>query len=301
MIDRRRLLLGVGALASTWPSPNAKAGPLPLTFGERELEVPGEKLARRCLLLVPGAPEATRRVVVLFHGLAETSSEAVGIRAWADRYGLVAAAARLANPPVGRTVTQPVLLTDSRLGELNSGLAAEPYRGIAVACPYTPNVFRQPSTPLALDRYAAWIADGLLPELRKILPLPDGPSAIGVDGVSLGGYVSLEVFLRRPEAFGAVGALQAAIGENLTDYYATRFKAALDRVGPRPLRIATTAWDKERPTSERLVKRLRAHDVAVTLDNSPGGHDQGFLREAGSLELLYYYDRTLPRAARKPG
>ncbi|HSU41551.1 MAG TPA: hypothetical protein VLJ38_18365, partial [Polyangiaceae bacterium] len=181
------------------------------------------------------------------------------------------------------------------------GLAAEPYRGIAVACPYTPNVFRQPSTPLALDRYAAWIADGLLPELRKILPLPEGPSAIGVDGVSLGGYVSLEVFLRRPEAFGAVGALQAAIGENLTDYYATRFKAALDRVGPRPLRIATTAWDKERPTSERLVARLRAHDVPVTLDNSPGGHDQGFLREAGSLELLYYYDRTLPRAPRKPG
>jgi pimeloyl-ACP methyl ester carboxylesterase len=291
----------VGALASTWSAPDAKAGPLPLTFGERELEVPGEKLARRCLLLVPSAPEATRRVVVLFHGLAETSSEAVGIRAWADRYGLVAAAARLANPPVGRTVTQPVLLTDSRLGELNRALAAEPYRGIAVACPYTPNVFRQPSTPLALDRYAAWIADGLLPELRKILPLPDGPSAIGVDGVSLGGYVSLEVFLRRPEAFGAVGALQAAIGENLTDYYATRFRAALDRVGPRPLRIATTAWDKERPTSERLVKRLRAHDVAVTLDNSPGGHDQGFLREAGSLELLYYYDRTLPRAPSKPG
>jgi len=301
MIDRRRFLVGVGALASTLPAPDTQAGPLALTFGERELEVPGEKLARRCLLLVPSAPEATRRVVVLFHGLAETSSEAVGIRAWADRYGLVAAAARLANPPVGRTVTQPVLLTDARLGELNRGLAEEPYGGIAVACPYTPNVFRQPSTPLALDRYSAWIADGLLPELRKILPLPDGPSAIGIDGVSLGGYVSLEVFLRRPDAFGAVGALQAAIGENLTDYYATRFKAALDRVGPRPLRIATTAWDKERPTSERLASRLRAHDVPVTLASSPGGHDQGFLREAGSLELLYYYDRTLPRAPGKPG
>lgn len=300
MIDRRRLLLGLGALAPMLSASHAKAGPLALTFGERELEVPGEKLARRCLLLVPSAPEATRRVVVLLHGLAETSSEAVGIRAWADRYGLVAAATRLVNPPVERTVTQPVLLTDARLGELNRALAADPYRGVAVACPYTPNVFRQPSTPMALDRYAAWLADGLLPELRQSLPLPDGPSAIGLDGVSLGGYVSLEVFLRRPDAFGAVGALQAAIGDNLSDYYATRFKSALDRVGPRPIRIATTSWDKERPTSEHLVARLRAHDVPVTLENSPGGHDQGFLREAGSLELLYYYDRTLPRAHGKP-
>src|SRR6185369_3708072 len=124
LIDRRRLLLGLGALASTLPALHSQAGPLPLTFGERELEVPGEKLARRCLLLVPSAPEATRRVVVLFHGLAETSSEAVGVRAWADRYGLVAAAGRLSNPPVGRTVTQPVLLPDARLSELNRGHAA---------------------------------------------------------------------------------------------------------------------------------------------------------------------------------
>jgi hypothetical protein len=291
--------MGIGALATGLGARRARAGAIPLTFGERELEVPGEKLARRCLLLVPNATEAARRVVILFHGLAETSSEPVGIRAWADRYGLVAAAGRLANPPVERTVSTPVLLTDGRLSELNRALAAEPYHGVAVACPYTPNVFRQPSTPMALDHYAAWIVDGLLPEIRKSLPLADGPNAIGVDGVSLGGYVSLEVFLRRPEAFGAVGALQAAVGANLADYYATRFKQAFERVGRRPLRIATSAWDPERGTSERLVSRLRAHDVPVTPQSSPGGHDQGFLREVGSLELLYYYDRTLPRARRR--
>jgi hypothetical protein len=289
----------MGAVASAFAAGSARAAPVPLTFGERELEVPGEPLARRCLLLVPSAPEAARRVVVLFHGLAETSSEPVGIRAWADRYGLIAAASRLAHPPVERTVTQPVLLTDQRLSELNQSLAAAPYRGVAVACPYTPNVFRQPSTPMALDRYSAWLVDGVLPEIRKILPLADGPSAIGVDGVSLGGYVSLEVFLRRPEAFGAVGAVQAAVGANLTDYYATRFEHAFARVGRRPLRIATSAWDNERSVSERLCARLRAHDVPVTYASSPGGHDQGFLREVGSLELLYYYDRTLPLARKR--
>jgi hypothetical protein len=289
----------MGALAAAeLVAGGVSAAPLPLLYGERELEVPGEPLARRCLLLVPSAPEATRRLVVLFHGLAETSSESVGIRAWADRYGLVAAASRLAHPPLEATVSKPIFLTDGRAAELNQALATEPYRGVAVACPYTPNVFRQPSTPAALDSYTEWLVDGVLPEIRKILPLGDGATTIGVDGVSLGGYVSLEVFLRRPEAFGAVGALQAAVGANLTDYYAQRFKQAFERVGRRPLRIATSAWDNERSVSERLCARLRAHDVPVTYASSPGGHDQGFLREVGSLELLFYYDRTFAHARR---
>jgi hypothetical protein len=301
MLNRRRVLLGLGTFASGLGATGARAAAPPVTYSERLLEVPGERLARRCLLLVPSTPEAVRRVVVLFHGLAETSSEPVGIRAWADRYGLVEAASRLANPPVTRTVSMPVLLTDERLAELNGALANEPFHGLAVACPFTPNVFRQPSTPAALDSYADWIADGVLPELRKALTLPSGASAIGVDGVSLGGFVSLEVFLRRPEAFGSVGALQAAIGEGQCDAYATRFERAFARVGPRPLRIATSAWDPERPTSERLAKRLRARGITLTLAAPPGGHDQGFLRESGSLELLYYYDRMLPRGLLRKG
>lgn len=297
-LARRRLLLGLGALASALGTRAARGATSP--YSEHELDVPGEKLARRCLLLVPKG-DGARRLLVLFHGLAETSSEAIGIRAWADRYGLVAAAERLAHPPVTRTVTTPVLLTDERLAELDAALASEPFRGVAVACPYTPNVFRQPSTPAALDRYTDWIADGVLPEARKVLSLPDGARAIGVDGVSLGGYVSLEVFLRRPDAFGAVGALQAAIGENACDAYALRFERAFANAGARPLRIATSAWDPERPASERLVKRLRARGLEVTLASTPGGHDQVFLRENGSLELLYYYDRTLPRGHAQPG
>jgi predicted esterase len=288
------LLLSLAALAAGFGARTARAAAA--RYEEHELDVAGEKLARRCLLLVPSGGEGVRRLLVLFHGLAETSSEAVGIRAWADRYGLVSAAGRLANPPVTRGVAQPALLTNERLAELNAALAAEPFRGLAVACPYTPNVFRQPSTPAALDRYSAWVADGVLPAARKVLALPSGASAIGVDGVSLGGYVSLEVFLRRPDAFGAVGALQAAIGESLCDAYALRFEQAFARAGKRPLRIATSAWDPERPASERLVKKLRARGVEVEFSSAPGGHDQGFLRENGSLELLFYYDRTLPRA-----
>lgn len=297
MLDRRRFMLGLGAFASGFGSHAARgASPRdPGHFDELELEVPGERLAKRCLLLTPRGHAPVRRLLVLFHGLGETTSEALGIRAWADRYGLLNAAARLASPPVARTLKGVPLLTDARLTELNAELGHDPFHGLAVACPYTPNVFHQPSTPEALERYAAWIVEGVLPECRRRLALPAGAPAVGVDGVSLGGFVSLEVFLRRPEAFGAAGALQPAIGEGQAETYAERFRRVLDRVGARPLRIATTAWDGERKASERLVKRLRAHGVDVTLVVSPGAHDQRFLREAGTLELLYYYDRTLPR------
>jgi pimeloyl-ACP methyl ester carboxylesterase len=299
-IDRRRLLLALGALASGVGPGLARAG-VPdagSPFQERVLEIPGEKLARRCLLLVPRASEVGR-VLVLFHGLGETTSESLGIRAWADRYGLVSAARRLAAPPVARTLPDAVLLTDARLAELNRELASEPFRGLAVACPFTPNVFRQPSTLQALDRYAEWVAGALLPEVRRELGLASGAGSVAVDGVSLGGYVSLEVFLRRPEVFAAAGATQGAFGASLADAYAERVERVFARVGPRPLRIATSEWDGKRSASERLVAKLGARGIRATLSLSPGGHDQRFLREVGSVELLHHYDRTLPRAVAK--
>jgi len=299
ILGRRRLLRGLGAIAagSTAPAARAAGGPPhDFSFEEQELEVPGERLARRVLLLVPPGPASVRGLVVLFHGLGETVSERVGIRAWLDRYGLLPAARRLcgALPLRPEAEVKSPLLTEERVTELEAKLAARPFAGFAVACPFTPNVFRQPSTAQALDRYATWLADGVLPEIRRRLALPAGPRSIGVDGVSLGGYVSLEVFLRRPEMFGAVGALQAAVGPNLVPSYAARFRQAFDRVGTRPLRIASSTWDNERKASEELVARLRKAGVPTTVDISPGGHDQRFLSEVGTLELLYHYDRVLP-------
>jgi hypothetical protein len=305
-VDRRRLLLALGALGSGLGAESARAAPSPAgpggEFDEVELEVGGERLARRCLLLVPGA--GADRVVVLFHGLGETTSEAVGIRAWADRYGLVTAAARLRRPPIVRTLPDVTFLTDERLLELNAELENEPFHGVAVACPFTPNVFKQPNTYGALDRYAAWVVDGLLPELRTRLGLGAGPGVVGVDGVSLGGFVSLEVFLRRPEAFGAAGATQGAFGVNLVANYAERMRAAVERVGKRSLRLATSSWDKGRESSLRLSKELAKRGVPAKLAVSPGPHDQRWLREVASLELLLHYDRALARgaaAARAPG
>jgi hypothetical protein len=287
-------LLALGALPAWSGGVRAEA---PADLEEHELEVPGEPLARRCLVLLPRAEPRPGRLLVLFHGLGETSSEALGIRAFADRYGLVQADRRLRRPPVGRTLKDAVFLTDERIAALNAELARDPYRGLALVCPFTPNVFRQPSTAGALDRYSAWVVDKLLPVVRRTFGVPEGPSNTGVDGVSLGGFVSLEVFLRRPEAFGAAGTMQGAFGQPLADGYARRIAEALGRVGPRPLRVASSSGDKGRPASERLCAKLRERGVSPVYSLTPGPHDQRWLREVGSLDLLFHYDRALPRGA----
>jgi pimeloyl-ACP methyl ester carboxylesterase len=262
-------------------------------FDARTLEIPGERLARRCRLLVPRDGSTPRRVLVLLHGLGETKSEALGIGAWSERYGLCEAHARLRRPPVRRLLEDAVYLTDARLQELDRELEREPFRGLAVACPFTPNVFRAGPTAQVLDRYAAWLVEQVVPELERELGVR--APAVGLDGVSLGGYVALEVFLRRPEAFASVGSLQAAIRPDAAEAYAARFSRAFAE-RRKPVRVATSGWDSGRAANEKLVACLAKRNIPATLSVPPGPHDQRFLREAGTLELLLWHDRALPEA-----
>jgi pimeloyl-ACP methyl ester carboxylesterase len=290
-LGRRQACLGAAALVAS-ASGVSRASAVPCSaFEARSLEVSGEPLARRCQLLVPreGKP---RRLLVLLHGLGETKSEALGIRAWTDRYGLCDADERLRRPPVKRILTDATYLTDARLAELGSELSRAPYRGCAIACPYTPNVFRAGPTAVVLDRYAAWLVDRLVPAVRRELGVET--LTIGLDGVSLGGYASLEVFLRRPEAFATVGSLQGAIGAATVDGYVARIERVFAAHGRRPLRIATSSWDSGRAANERLAERLAKRGIPTALSVPPGPHDQRFLREAGTLELLLWHDRALP-------
>ncbi len=54
--------------------------------------------------------------------------------------------------------------------------------------------------------YAAWIADVVVPRARKEAPVIADAAHTALDGVSLGGQVGVEVFVRRPEVFGVYGA-----------------------------------------------------------------------------------------------
>ncbi|AUX44205.1 hypothetical protein SOCE26_056690 [Sorangium cellulosum] len=280
------------AAAGAAPSP-APPAPPPPAFDVRDLQVPGDRaLGRRFTLLVPRhlAPGERVPLLVLLHGLGETGDERLGAHAWLERYGLGSSYERLRRPPLGRT-TRRKDWTDARLAEVNAALAAQPFRGLAVACPFTPNVHKAANPAAALDGYTRWLADVVLPRARAEAPVLDDAARTSLDGCSLGGYVGLEVFLRRPELFGAWGGVQSALGAHRAPGYADRLAKALAAAGPRDLHLLTSKGDPFHDANTGLASELAKRSITHTLRVLPGPHDQPWLREAGTIEMLLFHDR----------
>lgn len=308
VLTRRWFLAGLAGTAALVTGSRARqaladelASRTPPDFTVLDLDVGGDlKLATRFTLFVPNHLARDERVplLVLLHGLGETGDPGLGVHAWVERYGLGTAYARLRRPPVGRTGRQLGLLPDARLAEINASLAAQPFRGMAIACPYTPNVGKLPAPEAALDAYAAWITDVVIPRARKEAPVLADAAHTAIDGVSLGGYIGLEVFLRRREAFAAWGGVQSAVNAVRLAGYADKLAAALATAPPgsgtrTSLHLETTEADPFRATNTALAALLTKKGVPNDLVVLPGQHDQVFLREAGTLEMLLWHDRRL--------
>jgi predicted esterase len=292
----RRGFLGLAAAhAGLFALGDADAAEAP-TLAEQEVAAPGDRrLGTRFLLLTPTHLAAGERVplVVLLHGLGETGNEAAGIRAWADRYGLTSAYTRLQRPPlaaIGKRADWPA----GRIETLNRDLATRPFRGLAIACPYTPNVAKERDRGRAFDDYAAWIAEEVLPRARALAPVSPETKLTTLGGCSLGGYVSLEVFLRRPELFGAWGGVQSAFGAHRALSYAERLADVVARVGPRELDLLTSEGDPFREANVALARALVGKGLADPLRVLPGPHDQPWLRESGTLHALLFHERRAP-------
>jgi enterochelin esterase-like enzyme len=258
-----------------------------------DVAVEGDRaLGRRFTLLIPRhlAPGQRVPLLVLLHGLGETGDERMGAFAWIERYGLGTAYDRLRRAPIARTSKRGEW-TSARLAEVNAELAAQPFRGLCIACPFTPNVNKQPNPAAALDGYARWLTEVVVPRARKEAPVFSDVARTSLDGCSLGGYVGIEVFLRRADAFGAWGAVQAAFGAHRAGGYAERLAKTLAGVGPRAIHIETSTGDAFREGNVALSKALDKRGVANTLRVLPGPHDQPWLREAGTIEMLHWHDR----------
>jgi hypothetical protein len=242
---------------------------------------------RRFVLVVPRFqnPSSPIPLVVLLHGLGETIDERLGAYAWVEKYGLGSAWQRLKRAPIERTSKRGEW-TDLRLGEVNAELAARPFRGFAMACPFMPN----PRGPADLDAYANWIETSLVPRCRKEANVFSDAASTYLCGVSLGGYVSLEVLVRVPHAFGAWAGLQTAIGT----WAATGYADKLAKGPGKPMLVLTSTLDHWRASSEALATALDAKKIGHTLRIVPGPHDQPWLREAGTIEALLWLDRRRP-------
>jgi pimeloyl-ACP methyl ester carboxylesterase len=242
---------------------------------------------RRFVLVTPRYQEKDSPIplAVFLHGLGETTNERAGAYAWVERYGLGSAWQRLKRAPIERTSKRGEW-TDARLAEVNAELAARPFRGFAMACPFMPN----PRGPSDLDDYAKWVDGALLPRCRKEANVLSDPARTYLCGVSLGGYVSLEVLVRLPHLFGAWAGLQTAIGTWAAPGYAEK----IARGSHKPLLVLTSTLDHWRASSEALAAAFDARKVTHTLRIVPGPHDQPWLREAGSIEALHWLDRLAP-------
>lgn len=283
-------------MVSAWAGAAPGATPSSVDFDQHDLVLSGDKkIARRALVLVPKhLPVGTKLpVLVLLHGLGETGNEQLGIHAWGDRYGLVRAHERLRRPPVTRTLPKLGYFQDAHLTRVNQSLADRAFRGMVLVCPVTPNPHKIGPAARTLDRYAEWLHQTLLPAVHAKAPCLEGPANTGLDGCSLGGYVGVEVFLRKPELFGTFGSVQGAFNVPGSWRYAERIAAVVEKLGPRRLHLETSTGDPYRKANQAFAKKLGELGVPVELSVLPGPHDQPWLREVGTLEMLLWHDRML--------
>jgi dienelactone hydrolase len=238
----------------------------------------------------PRDSEQKLPIVIAFHGKGEsTLGPKRGYAAWLERYGIDAAYAALLGG-----VLEPAsfggLVREAELAFKNRALAQRPFAGVLAIGLYTPDLLR--AQPAELERYARWVAEQVVPEVRRSFPFASSvPRQVGVDGVSLGGMVALEVGLRFPEVFGAVGTMQPAIRgrEVLLAKLADEARAR----EPQQLRLLSSDRDPLLPVTQALSRELRSRHIGHQLAVQPGGHDYAFNRGPAAIELLLFHDRAL--------
>jgi iron(III)-salmochelin esterase len=291
VIPRRRALTAALALAATAacdrdPSPATK----PQSIGRwREIGFPADALyperEHAAVLVEEHAP-----IVVALHGRGEASRGVeAGARGWRDDYALDHAQARVRQPPLTKADFHG-FVQDARLDALNTSLNAAPFRGLNVACPHAPALSDRSVAGAGV--YGRFLVDRLIPRVREIANAPAKREATSIDGVSMGGRLALQIGWTHPNVFGAVGALQAAIGVKEADALADLAGRA-HATRPQRLRLVSSDADPFLPAivalSEALARRNLVHELIVT----PGPHDYVWNKGPGSYELLLWHERVL--------
>jgi hypothetical protein len=243
----------------------------------------------RALVLVPEGAAALP-VVVALHGRGETRSLDIGARGFRDFYGVDRLDARLRAPPL----TSDDLLgftSEERLSRLNASLAAAPYRGVVLACPYAPDLADRSFA--GAEAFGRFVTSALLPAARAKAGAPASPERTGIDGVSMGGRLALWIAFRFPEAFGAVGAMQPALRPNEAQAVARLAAEARARNPKLRIRLISSEEDPFLGAVEATSSAMRSagapHDLVVV----PGPHDYEWNRGPGCAEMLLWQERAL--------
>ncbi|APR84020.1 Hypothetical protein A7982_09369 [Minicystis rosea] len=257
---------------------------------------PGADLpeGERAMILAPwsgfGGPEPGERpILVALHGRGESGRGLdVGAGGWPNDYLLDRMHRRLLAPPLTSADLQD-MTSPERLDKLNASLTAAPYRGLGVACPYTPSL-RDKSAEGARG-FARFVIDALLPKLRAETGSQATRTATGIDGVSMGGRLALLIGLSHPEVFGAVGALQPAISVDEAPMVSALAKSAQAKAKVK-IRLVTSEKDYFLDAVKAASERMRADGVEHELLITPGTHSYEFNRGPGGAEMMLWHERV---------
>ena len=276
------------------PASSAPALPSPRVDTRRIDFEPTSDGPEAAVLVVPGwgAPGERFPVLVALHGQGEARKGLeAGAWGWVRDYGLDRAMARLREPPLTAEDFQG-FFDPKRLERINASLAARPFRGLVVACPYTPDLLVVKSLNNA-KVFGAFVTQQLLPRVVAEAPALAEPAATGIDGVSLGGRVALLVGLARAERFGAVGSMQAAVQLAEAPELSRRAARAMEMTPGLRLRLLSSDHDFYRGEIWALHGELTWAKVAHEHLVVPGPHDYPFNRGPGAIEMLLWHDRVL--------
>jgi iron(III)-salmochelin esterase len=252
-----------------------------------------EGMCTEVAIVVPSWADPSGRfpILVALHGRGEAvKPPRVGALGWANDYGMLHAIERLCAPPLTDADYQG-LSDPVRLATANKDLETRPFRGLVVVCPHVPDLDLNGTKDA--ERYGAFLTQVLLPRVRRETPVATGPESTGIDGVSLGGALALRIGLVHGETFGAIGALQPAIGDERLSELTDLALAARAKRPKVPLRLTTSHDDYYKPWVTKLSDRWRSAGISHDFADVPGPHDYVFNRGPGVYEMLLWHDRAL--------
>ncbi len=266
----------VPARELTWTYAHDAVGPMQVVVSIPE-HLPGKKFP----------------VLVALHGRGEAFKGAArGARGWVEDYWMPKAIERLHHPPlIDRDFGG--MSDPARLSRIDKSLAKEPYRGLIVVCPYTPDILAGDRPFSAAKPFAHFIVDELLPRVYRETPALGTQASTGIDGVSLGGRASLLVGFMRPGAFHVVASLQAAFDAAEAPALVRLARDARQENPGMVIRLLTSSHDFFREDNYEIAHEMTRAGIAHQLVEVPGTHSYEFNRGPGVYEMLLFHDRAL--------
>jgi iron(III)-salmochelin esterase len=273
----------------------ANSGAAPLPAQEVTWDYPQTELGpMRVVVLIPEREPGVRLpVLVALHGRGEAlKGPEAGARGWVDDYWLPKTIERLHRPPITLDDLQG-FADEARLTRLNASLEQQPYQGLIVVCPYTPDTLPADESIDKALPLARFVVDTVLPRAYRETPALGTPETTGIDGVSLGGRAALGIGLLRPKSFAVVASLQAALRSDNSEDLLRRARAAKAEKSDLHLRLLTSSDDYFLKANTLIAEALSLQGIATELVNIPGPHDYVFNRGPGGYEMLMFHDRVL--------